>query len=237
MISNACIEAAVAELRACNIEPTVRHGGKHVAIEWSHNGENRTFTAPATPSDHRAHLNTRTDIRRMLRNDGLIAADEVSPPAAPQIVLRNGKFFCDSRDIAFHFGKQHKDVLRSIDKALEELGDFAERNFTLSEYRDSTGRPLRCFSLSRDGFSYIAMGFTGAKAADWKVKYLTAFNAMEDELKALSSALPSAVMPRIEKLEGDMSALIDLCFSQPQPEPGFIIIKAHKRRVRGSLHQ
>lgn len=237
MISNACIDAAVAELRACNIEPTISHGGKHIAIEWKHNGQNRTFTTAATPSDHRAPLNARTDVRRMLRNDGLIAMDELSPPAGPQLVLRNGKFFCDSRDIAAHFGKQHKNVLQSIDKALEECGDFGRLNFQPISYLDGAGRPQRAFGLTRDGFSYVAMGFTGAKAADWKIKYLTVFNAMEDELRALSSAIPSAIMPRIEKLEGDLSALVDLCFSQPQPEPGFIIIKAHKRRVRGGLHQ
>lgn len=235
MITNECIEAAVAELRACNIEPTIRHGGKHIAIEWSHNGESRTFTAPATPSDHRARLNTRSDIRRMLRNDGLIGFEEARQLLGPQLILRDGRFFCDSRDIAGHFGKQHKNVLRDIDKAMEELGDFGRLNFEPISYLDTANRPQRAFSLTRDGFSYIAMGFTGVKAAEWKIKYLSAFNAMEDELRSLSSALPATAMSRIDKLEGDLTALIELCFSQPQPEPGYTVVKAHKRRVRRAV--
>lgn len=236
MISNECIEAACAELRSVNIEPLVRPSGKHVAVVWDHDGKERSYFTAKTPSDWRAPLNARSDIRKILRNDGLLADGEATPSNdGPRLFLRGGAFHCDSRDIASHFGKQHKNVLQSIDKAMDDLGDFARLNFQPSEFVDSTGRKLRCFNLTRDGFTIIAMGFTGSDAMAWKVKYMTAFNAMEAEIRNIASAPQIApdVVARIERLEGDLNALTDLCLSQPQPEPGFIIIKAYKRRVRG----
>ena len=236
MITNDCIEAVCAELRSVNIEPTVHAGGKHATITWHFNGKERHYSAPLTPSDWRAAKNSRTDIRKVLRNDGLLSDDSPEVEAVPRLFLSGGAFHCDSRDIAVHFGKQHKHVLRDIDKALESLGDFGRSNFGPSSYLNEQGKTQRCFHLTRDGFTIIAMGFTGAQAMEWKVKYMTAFNAMEAELRNVAAVPQIApdVLARIERLEGDLNALTDLCLSQPQPEPGFIIIKAHKRRMRGA---
>lgn len=236
MISNECIEAACAELRSVNIEPMVRPSGKHVAVVWDFEGKERSYFTAKTPSDWRAPLNARSDIRKILRNDGLLADGEAAPSNdGPRLFLRGGAFHCDSRDIAAHFGKQHNHVLRDIDKALETLGDFGASNFGLSSYVTQQGKSQRCFILTRDGFTIIAMGFSGSDAMAWKVKYMTAFNAMEAEIRNIASVPQIApdVVARIERLEGDLNALTDLCLSQPQPEPGFIIIKAYKRRVRG----
>lgn len=57
--------------------------------------------------------------------------------------------------------------------------DFADRNFILSEYTDDRGRKQKQYILTRDGFTLLAMGFTGAKAMQFKVAYITAFNRME----------------------------------------------------------
>jgi len=236
MISNECIEAACAELRSVNIEPTVRPTGKHAAVVWEHAGKERTYHTSLTPSDWRAPLKVRSDLRKILRADGVIRDEQ--PPIAgggPRLFLHAGAFHCDSRDIALHFGKQHKNVLQSIDKSMQELGDFGRLNFQPIEYLDPMGRKQRGFNLTRDGFTITAMGFTGSDAMEWKVKYMTAFNAMEAEIRNIASVPQIApdVVARIERLEGDLNALTDLCLSQPQPEPGFIIIKAYKRRVRG----
>lgn len=236
MITNDCIEAACAELRSVNIEPTVRAAGKHAAVEWAFNGKTRSYYTALTPSDRRAHLNVRSDLRRILRQDGLLASGEPEAVDGPRLFLEGGMFHCDSRDLAAHFGKQHKNVLQAIDKALEDLGDFGRLNFQPSSYLNEQGKSQRCFHLTRDGFTIIAMGFTGSDAMEWKVKYMTAFNAMEAEIRNIANVPQIApdVIARIERLEGDLNALTDLCLSQPQPEPGFIIIKAHKRRVRGA---
>ncbi len=98
----------------------------------------------------------------------------------------------DSRFVARFFEKNHRDVLRSIHSMLEpDSGfstDFTERNFALSSYRDSSGRSLPCYALTRDGFTALAMGFTGKKAAQFKEMYIRRFNEMEKFICTLVSA-------------------------------------------------
>jgi Rha family phage regulatory protein len=235
MITNACIEAACAELKAVGVDPVVRPSGKHAAITWTHQGIERIYHTALTPSDRRAHLNVRSDVRRILRADGLLPEDmDIDAGDRPRLVLCDGRFICDSRDIAAHFGKQHKNVLRDIDKVLEGLGEFGRLNFEPSSYLNEQGKRQRSFSLTRDAFTILAMGFTGDEALAWKVKYIDAFNTMEHELRQAASvpAIPPDVVSRIEKLEGDLNALIDLSLDQPKPEPGYIVVKAYKRRSR-----
>lgn len=103
--------------------------------------------------------------------------------SAVSVEITNGQPTTTSLDIATHFGKQHKDVLRAIAN-LDCSPEFTGRNFALSEYTDPTGRKLTQYRLTRDGFTFLCMGFTGKEAAKWKEAYITAFNAMEAELKA-----------------------------------------------------
>lgn len=207
------LDAILDELNAVGIKPTVEHGGKHFKIQWQHHGHMRTQTAAVTPSDWRGVHNARADVRRTLRTDGILAADTAPVVIElPRLTLRAGKPVVSSLDVAKHFDKLHKDVLRAIDKIIEDVGpDFTERNFTLSGYADPTGRKLRAFDLTRDGFSFLVMGFTGAAAAKWKVAYIDAFNAMEAELFRPPEVIVDPTLPaRLAKLEDDLNALIDL---------------------------
>lgn len=108
-----------------------------------------------------------------------------------EITVRDGALTVTSRQVAEHFGKQHKDVLRAI-RILECSNDFTERNFAPSEYVDVTGRKLPQMLMTRDGFTFLVMGFTGKEAARWKEKYIAAFNAMEGKLRANSMPAPMA---------------------------------------------
>lgn len=60
-------------------------------------------------------------------------------------------------------------------------------NFGASSYKDRTGRLLRCFDMTKDGFTLLAMGFTGAKALEFKLKYIAAFNSLEQRLAERTS--------------------------------------------------
>lgn len=93
----------------------------------------------------------------------------------------------NSRVIAEVFDKQHKDVLASIDDLIEKKPGLRGRNFTLTQETAKIGvapRTIRFFEMDRDGFTLVAMGFTGAKALDWKLAFIDAFNRMEAELRA-----------------------------------------------------
>ena len=83
--------------------------------------------------------------------------------------------------IAQVFDKEHKNVLRDIQN-LECSPQFRQLNFELYEYSkdlDIGVRKYPAYRLTRDGFVFLAMGFTGKKAAAWKERFLEAFNAME----------------------------------------------------------
>ncbi|AIS12656.1 hypothetical protein JM49_13525 [Pseudomonas chlororaphis subsp. aurantiaca] len=100
----------------------------------------------------------------------------------------NGEAFTTSQNVADAFGKLHKDVLRKVE-SLECSADFTERNFTLSEYIDASGRRLPKWSMTKDGFMFLVMGFTGKKAAAIKEGYISAFNWMAEQLGLSSKAL------------------------------------------------
>lgn len=89
----------------------------------------------------------------------------------------------NSRDVAEHFEKQHKDVLESIRNLTAE--NSATKSMFIETSFESRGKFYPQYELTRDGFSLLVMGFTGAKALEWKLKYIEAFNEMERELKRL----------------------------------------------------
>lgn len=97
-----------------------------------------------------------------------------------------GKAQVSSRMVAEIFGRPHNDVLKSIRKSIDDVsevaGDFFLANFTENEYTNR-GKKYPEFLLTKDGFVYIAMGFTGKDAARFKIEYITRFNAMEEALE------------------------------------------------------
>lgn len=107
--------------------------------------------------------------------------------------LSGDRIVVTSLDICNHFGKQHKDVLRAIG-VLDCSDAFRQRNFAPTVYprqNPSGGRPIeaRMFEITRDGFVFLCMGFTGSKAAIWKERYIEAFNKMEAALRAPAPAV------------------------------------------------
>lgn len=86
-----------------------------------------------------------------------------------------------SRNVAEHFEKEHKNVLQAIENIKAENSAVTKMFFETS-YKAGTGKSYKEYLMNRDGFSLLVMGFTGAKALAWKLKYIEAFNAMEAKL-------------------------------------------------------
>lgn len=103
------------------------------------------------------------------------------PASKPNVFIHNGKAVTTSRYVADFFRKMHKNVIRAIE-SLECSPEFTQLNFVLSEYTDSTGRKLPMYDMTKDGFVFLVMGFTGKKAAAFKEAYIAEFNRMEAEL-------------------------------------------------------
>ena len=103
------------------------------------------------------------------------------PTIEDMIQTENGIPTTTSLVIAQAFEKEHKDVLRAIYN-MECSPEFNERNFAPVGYKDAKGEIRPAYRLTRDGFAFLAMGFTGKKAAAWKERFLEAFNTMEAAL-------------------------------------------------------
>lgn len=106
---------------------------------------------------------------------------------SPAITIVEGKPTTLSTDLARHFGKQHYNVLRDIDNLRAQLDADHALNFEemVIEVEIGSGatRKDRAYRITRDGFTLLAMGFTGKKALAFKLAYIDAFNRMEAELQ------------------------------------------------------
>ena len=93
----------------------------------------------------------------------------------------------DSMFVAKFFEKRHDDVLKSI-RNLDCSDEFRLRNFAETSYKDGQGKKQPCYAMTRDGFTFLAMGYRGEKAAKFKELYIKRFNEMEKFIKTLVSA-------------------------------------------------
>lgn len=109
------------------------------------------------------------------------------------VTIIDGQPVTTSLKVAEVFGKKHCDVLRAI-RNLEAPEDFGRRNFALTArvWVNNLGKEVHdpFYHITRDGFTLLAMGFTGKAAMQFKIAYIKAFNAMEAELR---SGTPPAI--------------------------------------------
>lgn len=100
------------------------------------------------------------------------------------VIMHDKQVVTTSLALAEVFEKKHQHVLRDID-ALKDVSNFGQMFFESNE-PDSYGRNRRIYFMNRDGFTLIAMGYTGSKAMEFKLKYIDAFNRMEEQIKSES---------------------------------------------------
>ena len=85
-------------------------------------------------------------------------------------ISKDGKPVTTSLIIANRFGKRHQHVLRDVEN-LECSEKFGQSNFGQSSYINLQNKKQPMYLITRDGFTLLAMGFTGKKAMQWKEKY------------------------------------------------------------------
>lgn len=112
---------------------------------------------------------------------------------------QNGEPVASSRQIAESFGKEHKDVLRAIENIKAQNCALTSMFFETT-YTAGTGKAYPMYLMNRDGFTLLAMGFTGKAALEWKLKYIQAFNAMEKQLSTRSTSQLQDLSPELQYL-------------------------------------
>jgi Rha family phage regulatory protein len=99
----------------------------------------------------------------------------------------NGVARVDSLTVADAFGKDHRNVIRDI-RNLDCSEEFRQLNFELTSYTDGQGKKRPCYNMTRDGFTFLVMGYRGKKASQYKEAYIKRFNEMEAFIKYLLEA-------------------------------------------------
>lgn len=139
------------------------------------------------------------------------------------VEILNDEVITTSKQVAEVFGKAHDKVMRDIKglikKDTAKIGDMFAEDETVDNYN----RKQKQYIMNRDGFTLLAMGFTGAKAMEFKLKYIEAFNEMENKLKSQNrfdgfASLPldqqllqiaGAQSERLDKVESQVTDLVE----------------------------
>lgn len=149
------------------------------------------------------------------------------------VIMKNKQAVTSSLQVAEVFEKNHRDVLKAITNLKRDVRNFAQM-FSETNIPDSYNRNRRAFYMNRDGFTLLAMGFTGDKALQFKLQYIEAFNSMEEQVKLPTSPREIARLAlqaneetnqRLDSVEGDVK---DLKENQVIPNPEY---SALSRRV------
>lgn len=132
---------------------------------------------------------------------------------------QDGQLIVSSRDIAENFSKEHHHVMDAIENKIKnltheksEVKDLITENIVIENYFipgnfKHKGNVYKEYLLTRDGFSFIVMGFTGVKADIWKLKYIEAFNKMENALEEIYHISETTIVNNV------MGAIEDKLFS------------------------
>lgn len=100
----------------------------------------------------------------------------------PEIIVRSGRPVTTTKSVAAFFAKQHQHVTQKVE-SLECSEQFLTSNFSLVTY-EHNGNTYRMYEMTKNGFVFLVMGFTGKKAAEFKEAYISEFDKMESELLA-----------------------------------------------------
>lgn len=120
------------------------------------------------------------------------------------VIMKSKQALTTSLKVAEKFKKNHKDVMKSI-RNLTAQNCAVKNMFVESTYVNSRGQEQPMYYMNRDGFTLLAMGFTGKEAVKFKLEYIEAFNKMENFIREQE-------LPRTpeEKLALTMEAAIHL---------------------------
>lgn len=140
------------------------------------------------------------------------------------VEILNNEVITTSKQVAEVFGKEHKNVMRDISKILEQSGGSKmSHEMFVEDTFENRGKQYPMYIMNRDGFTLLAMGFNGSKAMEFKLKYIEAFNEMENELKSRNkfdgfASLPldqqllqiaGAQSERLDKVESQVTDLVE----------------------------
>ncbi|EAY3716442.1 transcriptional regulator [Salmonella enterica] len=181
----------IAHNRAFAVFLCVKHG--HIRIMVGRAGQPQGWPVPMVAgSSNPVRLTTyefgtsRGEFIKLTIEDAIMAT--IPALSHPQVTVENGRAITTSVAVAEYFRKMHKGVLKKIDN-IDCSVEFNERNFAPVEYIDAKGEKRPAYQITKNGFVFLVMGFTGKRAAAFKEAYIAEFDRMENELRPSSGCL------------------------------------------------
>ncbi len=163
------------------------------------------------------HMATQTLENPVIQVSGT-ATVEPSVEVANLCEIKDGRVVTTSLRVAEIFSKQHKHVLEAI-RNLDCSDDFREPNFRLTlkitQLPNNATRKDPYYLITRDGFVFLVMGFTGKTAAKFKEAYIRAFNVMEERLRRMQQPVqtfadaPRLVHEHLERMEAEDAPIVE----------------------------
>lgn len=118
----------------------------------------------------------------------------------------NNQIVVSSLQIAERFEKEHRNVVRDIENIIVQMGmlknEHTQEMFKETTYIHEQNKQIyKMYLMNRDGFSLLVMGFNGKNALEWKLKYIEAFNSMEQRLKLIEQQELGRLIERMKGKE------------------------------------
>lgn len=141
------------------------------------------------------------------------------------VIMKDQQAVTTSLKVAAAFNKNHRDVLEAITAKIDSAENSAQLKsmFVAGAYKDKSGKSNKMYYMNRDGFTFIAMGFTGRKADGFKLQYIQAFNQMESHIKQFGGFTIPGSLPDALRLAADQAEKI----SKLQPKADYFDLQMH----------
>lgn len=131
------------------------------------------------------------------------------------VIMKEKQAVTSSLQVADTFDKNHRDVLKAVDEIKEGVAQkFADLFWEDKYVHPQNKQPYRVIYMTRDGFTLLAMGFNGKKALEFKLKYIDAFNEMDEAIR--KSTVPTTIedmmiyqLEEMKEVKTDVSMLKD----------------------------
>ena len=107
------------------------------------------------------------------------------------VKINDGALMTTSKVVFEHFNVSggHRYIMKKIEELMIDEPEFGAQHFFRSSYTSPQNKVLKCFDMTRDGFSLVAMSLNGKKARSWQIKFINAFNEMEKGLSNIDARM------------------------------------------------
>ncbi len=155
------------------------------------------------------------------------------------VIMKSNQALTTSLKVADTFNKKHQHVMESI-RNLTVENSTVKKMFVLSTYVNSRGQEQPMYYMNRDGFTLLAMGFTGKDAMNFKLEYIAAFNKMDDLIRgklpktpeeqlALTMVVTNRLVKRMDTVEARVDHVENTCDLNEVQR--YKLLQARKKRV------